>query len=86
MCKFQGSYEATGYIVLARNVYSKAVRDADGTLLGYDLDEEKSGKNGEEIYIFKSESMPRRYDTTRCDDSWHLVQYTGNSGFFQERM
>jgi len=83
MSKFQGSYEATGYIVLARKVCGKAVRNADGTLLGYDLDEEKSGKNGKEIYLFRSESMPGKYDITDCEDSWHMVQYSGNTAFFK---
>ena len=83
MGKFQGSYEATGYIALARKVIGKAVRDADGTLLGYDLDEERSGLNGDEIYIFRSESMPAKYDTTSCDDTWHMVQYSGDSALFK---
>ena len=83
MDRFQGSYEATGYMALARNVIGKAVRDADGTLLGYDLDEERSGRNGEEIYIFRRESMPARYDTTPRGDTWHMVQYSGESALFK---
>lgn len=83
MAKFKGSFEATGYVVLVRKVCGKAVRNADGTLLDYDLDEERSGVHGSEVYLYKDESMPQKYDTTATDDSWHMVQYRGESALFK---
>lgn len=83
MEKFKGSFESTGYIVLVRKVVGKSVRNADGTLLGYDLDEMRSGVNGQTIYLYKDESMPNKYDTTATDDSWYMVQYRGESALFK---